>query len=86
MVGLQWKNNDQGKREFKGYSWKIQYDRKVFLEALAYDLDIQYAIPNLFITKLTLAKYNEVNEVYRKLMKMNISSEQRGDKICDLLE
>lgn len=29
-------------------------------------------IPNLFITKLTFAKYNEVNEVYRKLMKMNI--------------
>lgn len=58
----------------------------IFLEALAYDLDIQCAIPNLFITKLTFAKYNEVNEVYRKLMKMNISSEQRGDKICDLLE
>jgi len=59
---------------------------RVFLEALSFDLDTQYAISNLFITRPTFARYIEVDEVYKKLMKMNIPSEQRWDKLCELLE
>jgi len=65
---------------------RLSMTGKAFLEALSYDLDIQYAIPNFFITRPTFTKYTEVDEVYRKLMKMNILSEQRWDKLCELLE
>lgn len=54
---------------------------KAFLEALAYILNIQYEIPNLFITRTKFEKYTEVDEVYINLMKMNIKSEQHWDKI-----
>jgi len=59
---------------------------KAFLEPLAYDLEIQYAIKHIFITKPTFDKYIEVEEVYRKLLKMTIPSEQCWDKLCELLE
>lgn len=59
---------------------------KVFLEALAYDLDIQYEIKNLFITKPTFDKYIEVDEMYKNLLKMTIAIEQERDKLCELLE
>lgn len=49
---------------------------KAFSEALAFDLNIQYAIKSLFITKLTFAKYTEVEKVYIKLLNMIILSEQ----------
>lgn len=59
---------------------------KAFLETLAYDLDIQYAIKHIFISKLTFAKYIEVDEVYKNLPKTTIPSEQSQDKLCELLE
>lgn len=59
---------------------------KSFLVVLAYDLDIQYEIKHIFISKPTFAKYTEVDEVYKKLLKMSIPSEQRWDKLCELLE
>ena len=67
-------------------SRRLNMTGKEFLESLSYDLNIQYAIPNLFITRPTFSKYTKVNEVYRKLMKMNIASEQRWDKLFYLLE
>lgn len=36
---------------------------KEFLESLTYDLDIQYEIKHIFISKPTFAKYTEVDEV-----------------------
>lgn len=59
---------------------------RVFLEALLFDLDIQYIILNLFITWPKFSRYTKVDEVYIKLMKMNIPSEQRWDKLYELLE
>lgn len=59
---------------------------RVFLEALLFDLNIQFAILNMFITRLTFSRYSKVNEVYKKLMKMNIPSQQCWDKISELLE
>ena len=65
---------------------RISMTGKAFLEALSYDLDIQYVIPNMLITRPTFSKYTKFDEVYRKLMKMNIPSEQRWDKVYELLE
>jgi len=59
---------------------------KVFLEALAFYLNIQYAVKIIFITKLTFPKYTKVDEVYRKLLNMIILSEQHWDKLCEFLE
>jgi len=59
---------------------------KAFLEVLAYDLDIQYAIKRIFITKPTFYKYTEVDEFYINLLKMTIPNEQRWDKLCELLQ
>lgn len=65
---------------------RIKMTGKSFLEALAYDLEIQYQIKHIFISKPTFSKYTEVDEVYRKLCKTSIPSEQGWDELCDLLE
>ena len=59
---------------------------KAFLEVLAYDLDIQYEIKHIFLSKPTFAKYTKVDEVYRKSLKTTIPSEKCWDKLCELLE
>lgn len=65
---------------------RLSMTGKAFLEALSFDLNNQYTIPNLFITRPTFAQYIGVDEVYRKLMMMNIPSKQHWDKLCELLE
>ena len=59
---------------------------KAFLETLQFDLNIQHEIKHIFITKPTFSKYTEVDEIYRKLLKMSIPSKKRWDKLCELLE
>lgn len=76
----------KAKDSSKFRSGRINMKGKVFLEALAYDLDIQYEIKHIFISKPTFVKHTEVDEVYRKLLKTTISSEQCWDKLCELLE
>jgi hypothetical protein len=48
---------------------------KAFLETLRLDLSIQHEIKYLFITKPTLSKYTETDEVYRRLFKVTIPSQ-----------
>lgn len=55
---------------------RLSMTGKAFLEKLSYDLNIQYEIMKLFITWPKFAEYTKVDEVYMKLMKMNIPSEQ----------
>jgi hypothetical protein len=59
---------------------------KAFLETLRLDLSIQQEIKYIFITKPTFTKYTETDEVYRRLLKVNIPSQQRWDDLCDLIE
>ena len=58
---------------------------KSFLETLRLDLIIQQEIKYLFITKPTFTKYTETDEVYQRLLKVNIPSQQRWDDLCDLI-
>jgi ABC-type branched-subunit amino acid transport system ATPase component len=58
---------------------------KAFLETLRLDPSIQQEIKYLFITKPTFTKYTEMDEVYRRLLKVNIPSQQRWDDLCDLI-
>jgi hypothetical protein len=59
---------------------------KEFLETLQFELNIQHEIKHIFITKPTFSKYTEMDEIYRKLLKISIPSRKRWDKLCELLE
>ena len=59
---------------------------KVFLETLQLDLSIQHEIKCIFITKPTFAKYTEMDEVYRRLLKVTILSQKRWEDLCTLIK
>jgi hypothetical protein len=59
---------------------------KVFLDALQWDISIQHEIRYIFLTKPTFAKYIEMDEVYRRLLKVNVPSHLRWEELCDLIK
>jgi hypothetical protein len=59
---------------------------KAFLDALQLDISIQHEIRYIFLTKPTFAKYMEMDEVYRRLIKVTVPSQIRWEELCDLLD
>ena len=59
---------------------------KEFLETLQLDLNIRHEIKHIFIIKTTFAKYTEMDEVYRRLLKVTIPNQQRCEDLCALIE
>ena len=59
---------------------------KSFLKALDFNLIIKHEIKHIFINRPTFEKYTEVDETYRKIIKLFIPSEDRWDHLCELLE
>jgi hypothetical protein len=59
---------------------------KAFLDALHWDINIQHEIRYIFLTKPTFAKYTEMEEVYQRLLKVNVPSHLRWEELCDLIE
>ena len=59
---------------------------KAFLDALQLDISIQHEIRYIFIIKPTFAKYTEMDEVYQRLLKVNVPSHLRWEELCDLIE
>ena len=59
---------------------------KGFLDALNLDLFINHELKHLFIIKPTFLKYTYVDEAYRKLVKFSIPTEDRWEKLCELIE
>jgi hypothetical protein len=59
---------------------------KAFLDALQLDINIQHEIRYIFITKPTFSKYTEMDEVYRRLLKVSIPSHLRWEELCNLIE
>jgi hypothetical protein len=59
---------------------------KAFLDALQFDIIIQHEIWYIFITKPTFAKYTEMDEVYRRLLKVSVPSHLRWEELCNLIE
>ena len=59
---------------------------KYFLETLQLDLSIQHEIKHIFITKPIFSKYTEMDEIYRKLLKVSIPGKKRWEDMCSLLE
>jgi len=50
---------------------------KAFLETLQPNISIQHEIKYIFTIKPTFSKYTEVDEIYRRLLKVNIPSQLR---------
>ena len=59
---------------------------KEFLETLQLDLRIQHEIKYIFITKPTFSKYIEMDETYRRLLKVSIPSQKRWEYLCSLIK
>jgi hypothetical protein len=59
---------------------------KAFLYALQLDISIQHEIRYIFIIKPTFAKYTEMDEVYRRFLKVSIPSHLRWEELCNLIE
>jgi hypothetical protein len=59
---------------------------KAFLDALQWDISIQHEIRYIFVTKPTFAKYTEMDEVYQRLLKVNVPSHLRWEELCDLID
>jgi hypothetical protein len=59
---------------------------KEFLDSLQLDISIQHEIRYIFIIKPNFSKYTEMDEVYRRLLKVVIPSHLRWEEICNLIE
>jgi hypothetical protein len=70
--------------KFSGIQGSI--NGKAFLETLQLDLSIQHEIKYIFITKPTFAKYTEMDEIYRRLLKVTIPSQKIWEDLCTMIE
>jgi hypothetical protein len=59
---------------------------RAFMEALQLDISIQHEIKHIFIIKPTFAKYTDMDEVYRRLLKVTVPGHIRWEELCDLLD
>jgi hypothetical protein len=75
-------SNDSSK--FTGIQGSIT--SKAFLDALQWDISIQHEIRCIFLTKPTFTKYTEMDEVYRKLLKVNVPNHLGWEELCDLID
>jgi hypothetical protein len=59
---------------------------KEFMDALQLYISIQHEIRYIFLIKPTFAKYTDMDEVYRRLLKVTVPSHLRWEELCDLLD
>lgn len=59
---------------------------KAFMEALEFDLTIKHEIRHMFLKKPTFERYTKVDEIFRKMVNLEIPSEERWDQSCDTIE
>jgi hypothetical protein len=64
---------------------QVSITGKAFLDALQLDISIQHEIRYIFLTKPTFVKYTEMDEVYRRLIKVTVPSQIRWEELCNLL-
>ena len=65
---------------------KIQITSKEFLEDLSLDLTIKYEIGHLFLTKPNFEIYTKVDEIFRRMVNLEIPSEERWDQLCETID
>jgi hypothetical protein len=72
------------KSNFSGIQGSIT--GKEFLYALQLDIIIKHEVQYIFIINPTFSKYTEMDEVYRRFLKVNIPSHLRWEELCNLIE
>ena len=58
---------------------------RAFLETMGNDLFIQNELKHVFTVNSTFAKYTEVLEIYRRVIKLTIPYEKRWEELYELL-
>ena len=58
---------------------------KALLEAINNPIYIEHELKDVFTVKPTFARYNEANEIYRKLTRMKIPNEEWWTNMTDIL-
>jgi hypothetical protein len=59
---------------------------RAFMDALQLDISIQHEIKHIFVVKPTFSKYTDMDEVYRRLLKITVPGHIRWEELCDLLD
>jgi hypothetical protein len=59
---------------------------RALMKALHWDFEIQHEIKHIFVVKPTFAKYTDMDEVYRRLLKVTVPTPIRWEELCDLLD
>jgi hypothetical protein len=59
---------------------------RAFMDALQLDISIQHEIKHIFVIKPTFSKYTDMDEVYRRLLKITVPGHIRWEELCDLLD
>ena len=59
---------------------------RAFLDTLQPNINIQHEIRYIFIVRPTFSKYIEMDEIYRRLLKVTIPSQLRWEELCNLIE
>lgn len=65
---------------------KGQIIGKAFMKALEFNLTITHEIRHLFLNKPTFERRTKVDEIFRKMVNLEIPSEERWDQLCDTIE
>lgn len=58
---------------------------KEFLEALNSDLTIKHEVGHLFLIKPNFERYTKVDEIFRRMVNLEIPSEERWDQSCETI-
>ena len=65
---------------------KRQITGKEFLEDLSLDLTIKYEVGHIFLTKPNFERYIEVDEIFRRMVNLEILREERWDQLCETID
>jgi hypothetical protein len=55
-------------------------------DAFQLDISIQHEIKHIFAIKPSFSKYMDMDEVYRRLLKVTVPGHIRWEEMCDLLD
>ena len=62
---------------------KVAITGRDFYEAINNMSFIKHEIKHIFVVKPTFARYNDLDEIYRKVTKISIPDEEWWNKLCE---
>jgi len=80
------KMKEMARSSIKFSGIKGSMKEKAFLKTMSNDFYVQNKVKHIFTVKPTFAKYTEVDEIYRRVIKRTIPDEKRWEELIDLLD